>query len=333
MMADEVSRAVEVDELRGNDPIGVSECLVNIDREMQDWGFGHVDNSQAISQNLVRQILPKCRPLELSFYLPADWGWSKSGYAHGGFIRGEAIQSRPGGTTTTKYSVFPITAKRNLRRVWNLRGKEYRPVTANLKVKGGHVAINSPDLDWVPSETDHLDPRRGSEARPSISPWGYDVSVGHLLTNPENSATSAQLSFTMARKNVELRKGQKVGIAVMFNEDSKSTKKTIAGAFEGIYFKLEISVADIERIYGKPEKVNIYTGEIKLVGEMHIEYDINSFTGCSGAVVFLLDENQPEDSVQQCDWGAAVAIHAGAHPSQGDRNYGFMIKHYASLWG
>jgi hypothetical protein len=66
---------------------------------------------------------------------------------------------------------------------------------------------------------------------------------------------------------------------------------------------------------------------------MHIEYDNNSFTGCSGAVVFFLDENQPEDSVQQCDWGAAVAIHAGAHPSQGDRNDGFMIQHHASLWG
>jgi hypothetical protein len=200
-------------------------------------------------------------------------------------------------------------------------------------VKGGHVAINSPDLDWVPSEMDHLDLRRGSEARPLISRWGYDVSVGHLITNPENPATSAQLSFARAREKFELRKGQKVGIAVMFNEDSKPTKKTIAGAFEGIDFELEISVADVQRIYGKPGKVNIYTGEIKFVGEMHIEYDINSFTGCSGAVVFLLDENQPEDLVQRCDWGAAVAIHAGAHPSQGDRNYSFMIKHHASLWG
>jgi hypothetical protein len=114
MMADEVSRAVEVDNMRNNNPIGVSECLVNIDRQMQDWGFGHVDNSQAISQSLVRQILPKCRPLELAFCLPADLGWSKAGYAHGGFIRGEAIQSSPGGTRTTKYSVFPNPAKHNL---------------------------------------------------------------------------------------------------------------------------------------------------------------------------------------------------------------------------
>jgi hypothetical protein len=198
MMADKVSRAVEVDDLRDNNPIGVSECLVNIDREMQDWGFGHVDNSQAISQSLVRQMLPKCCPLELSFCLPADLGWSKAGYAHGGFICGEAIQSNPGGTTTTKYLVFPITAKHNLQQGWDFWGKEYHPVTANLKVKGGHVAINSPYLDWVPSEMDHLDLWRGSEARPSISPWGYDVSVGHLITNPENPATSAQLSSSFA---------------------------------------------------------------------------------------------------------------------------------------
>jgi hypothetical protein len=44
------------------------------------------------------------------------------------------------------------------------------------------------------------------------------------------------------------------------------------------------------------------------------------------------DKDQPEDSVQECDQGKAIAIHCGAHPYQGDRNYGFMlIKHDPSL--
>lgn len=47
--------------------------------------------------------------------------------------------------------------------------------------------------------------------------------------------------------------------------------------------------------------------------EKHIEYNINSFTGCSRAVVFLLDKGQPEDSVQECDY-------AGAYPTLGERN-------------
>jgi hypothetical protein len=33
---------------------------------------------------------------------------------------------------------------------------------------------------------------------------------------------------------------------------------------------------------------------------------------CSGAVGFLLNRNQPA-SVQQCDFGKAIAIHYGAH--------------------
>jgi hypothetical protein len=47
---------------------------------------------------------------------------------------------------------------------------------------------------------------------------------------------------------------------------------------------------DIKNIFSKPGVVNIYTGKLLCVGTRHIEYDINSFTGCSGAVVFLLDE-------------------------------------------
>jgi hypothetical protein len=37
---------------------------------------------------------------------------------------------------------------------------------------------------------------------------------------------------------------------------------------------------------------------------------MDSFTGCAGAVVFLLDENQPK-SVKKLDRGRAIAIHAG----------------------
>ena len=51
---------------------------------------------------------------------------------------------------------------------------------------------------------------------------------------------------------------------------------------------------------------------------------MNSFTGCSGAIVFLLDRNQPE-SVQQCDYGKAVAVHGGCHPFIITHNLGFIL--------
>jgi hypothetical protein len=86
----------------------------------------------------------------------------------------------------------------------------------------------------------------------------------------------------------------------MFSEESKPKASTITGAFD---FDLPVKEADIRRIYGRSGEVNIYTGTINFVVATHIEYDINAFTGCSGAVAFLLDEHQPEDSVQECDYG------------------------------
>jgi hypothetical protein len=65
-MADEIALLFEMEEAAEN-PTGIPECLVNFDREVLDWGFGHVDNQQAISKLLVREILPKCRPLHLAF--------------------------------------------------------------------------------------------------------------------------------------------------------------------------------------------------------------------------------------------------------------------------
>ena len=81
----------------------------------------------------------------------------------------------------------------------------------------------------------------------------------------------------------------------------------------------------LQRIFGSPGQVNVYTGRITLVGDHHIEYDINSYRGCSGAVVFLLDVNQPQ-SVREGDYGKAIAIHAGTHPTLLNRNVGFKLR-------
>jgi hypothetical protein len=55
-------------------------------------------------------------------------------------------------------------------------------------------------------------------------------------------------------------------------------------------------------------------GKSCTLGKDFIEDDVNSFTGCSGAVVFLLDEGQP-DSVDPSEYGKTIAIHSGAHPA------------------
>ena len=116
-------------------------------------------------------------------------------------------------------------------------------------------------------------------------------------------------------------------MAVVFPKHAKPTKKTIAGAFEN---EVDMDETEIKRIYGEHGQVNIYTGIILYVGMNHIEYDINGFTGCSGAIVFLTDVSQP-NSVDSCDVGMAVAIHSGSHPFLCDRNFGFIISRHPTM--
>ena len=156
-----------------------------------------------------------------------------------------------------------------------------------------------------------------------------DISTGAIITDAENFATEEKKSFAKVRNGFIPTKGQKVGIAIYFPEEGKPNKKTVATVFED---EVRISEMGLETIYGKHNQVNIYTGEILYVGPDFIEYDINSFMGCSGAVVFLLDMNQP-DSLDQANYGKAIAIHSGAHPTVGDRNVGFLINSYPVFAG
>jgi hypothetical protein len=145
-MADEIALLLEM-EKAPDYPTGISECL--------DWGFGHVDNQEAVSKLLVREILPKCRPLQLAFSMQPGQRWSKTGHAQGGFIRREDIQSSPAGTPS-RCTVFPVSAKHNLRQV-----SSYHPIAAKLKIPSAEVELDWGDLDWLPAPADPIDLRAG----------------------------------------------------------------------------------------------------------------------------------------------------------------------------
>jgi len=169
-MADDIAAWVPDEQLRFDaNPTGVADCLVNMDRRIVSWGIGHVDDPDAISKSLVRQIHPKCMPLEIS--LESDKGslFVKTGNVQGGFIRRDPIQESPGRSTTLNYSVYSITAKHNLRRVTDSLHHVHRPYMANFRVPGGLVRVNSPDLDWVPTAAHAYDLRAGLDARPVMT--------------------------------------------------------------------------------------------------------------------------------------------------------------------
>jgi hypothetical protein len=59
-------------------------------------------------------------------------------------------------------------------------------------------------------------------------------------------------------------------------------------------------------------QVTICTGALLFVGHDYGHHDINTFGGCSGAVVFLFLD-KPE-IVLPHDYGKAVTVHAAGHP-------------------
>jgi hypothetical protein len=71
--------------------------------------------------------------------------------------------------------------------------------------------------------------------------------------------------------------------------------------------------------------VAIYTGEITYVGMYHIEHNINTYDGCSGAIIFLLDTDDQLATVNQEDRGKAIAVHVGYGGELLHSNIGFKI--------
>jgi hypothetical protein len=187
------------------------------------------------------------------------------------------------------------------------------------------------DLDWISSGNDRIDLSAGMKgaegSRAALWDWGFDISIGRVLDKTEEAFTKEGHCFTLVRPDFKLEEGQKVGVAVVFARRTKPTPGSVAGSGENIK---RISEEQLVNIYGKPNEVNIYTGEIIKVRGEYIEYDVNSFTGCSGAIIFLLDKQQPQ-SVQPCDYGCAVAVHAGSHPVFTSRNLGFVLRKHTGL--
>lgn len=318
-MANDLEQRMSFEEEAKN-LIGVPECLIHMERRMVLHGAGRVDNPYAISANLTGYVRPKAHCLVVHFRKEGDV-LKRPGYGQVGFIRKDKIQTSPGGTED--FSVVPVTAKHNLR---CMDGGKLNAVQAEARIGERHTAdFAFDDLNWMSSTTDSVTIRSdgNKELRVRSATWTYgvDISKGNLVANPTEGVTSEHSSFALVRDTFHLEVGQKVGMAVLFTPQGKPTRQTVASV--GVQ-EVDISDSELERIYGQPNSVNLYTGLITYVGDDHIEYDINTFTGCSGATVFLLDQGQPP-SVQQCDYGRAVAVHAGAHPFMATRNLGFKI--------
>ena len=313
-MADNFALDIMMEQNKGPE-IGVAECLIDMSRTTVVYGTTHVDNPQAVSKEFAAQQSSKAFALSVYFLRPGSV-ISKPAEGQVGFLRGACVATSPGGKP--QYAVTPVTAKHNLRHLENSEAKcaiSYLPWD-----ESSMVSLSFSVLNWKPTSDDRLCIRGANSDNPMFCEFGVDIAKGEAIESYTQGITSEAGSFQCVRSDFELEKGQKIGMAVF----SRRSPTFVSASFDPEQPLGGLDEESLKRIYGRPKNVNIYTGEILLVGDNHIEHNINSFTGCSGAVVFLLDQNQPV-SVKPYDFGKAIAVHAGSHPTMMSRNLAFKL--------
>eukprot|EP00978_Attheya_sp_CCMP212_P022339 scaffold66596_cov72-Attheya_sp.AAC.2 len=139
-----------------------------------------------------------------------------------------------------------------------------------------------------------------------------DISFGDTISDPSIAMTKASRLFEKLPDTFNLCKGHKIGVLVyrtfdITHEDAKAPRGVI-----------------LEQVYGGKFRVCIYTGQVTEVSAngQTFCHDINTFKGCSGAIIFLLDKNQSSDVAAEFH-GRAVGINVGGLDE--DNNLGFLI--------
>lgn len=323
-MADEIGVSLlRNDNFQGS---GVAECLVDLSRKTQEYGPTRVDNTGSMSIDLAAEVSMKAFLLK-TFFAPPGVPLAKPSQGQVGFLRAEPIQSSPGGRP--QFAVVPLTAKHNLRHILSAEDRtnhqEHNAVGTESYPpwdKDSKLYLVFEDLNWIQTANDRLTIRGAHSDNPMIWPFGLDISMGNKITSYTQGVTGRDASFELVdADDFQFEIGQKIGIAVF----SEHTPTKVTASYDPEHpsdYKTDLLLD----VFGESNQVNIYTGKILVVGETHIEHDINAFTGCSGAIVFLLDLDQPS-SVLRKHWGSAIAVHVGSHPSIRTRNIGFKLVH------
>lgn len=301
---------------------GVAECLIDLGRTTVQYGAARVDNPSSISTELAARQSAKAFGLRTLFGIPGS-SVTKPSQGQVGFIRGGRIPPSPGGHI--QYAVTPVTAKHNLRQIRRTNlgvSQVYDAVSTETYLPWDtevRVHLSFPDLNWIPGHRNRLIISGAESDKLMIWDYGNDISTGTQISSYTQGVTSADGSYECVGSHFDYQVGQRIGIAVL--SEHAPTKRTASYNPEN---PSDYDEATLRRVFGEAKRVNIYTGEILLVGRDHVEHNINTFTGCAGAIIFLLDKDQPS-SVTSHDCGKAIAVHAGAHPTLRTRNLAFKL--------
>ena len=306
----------------------VAEKLIVRGRRIGDLGVSKVDNGASMSPELANVVSSKAFRLRI---ITKNRRTEESGnpfVGQVGFIRGARLVDSPplqrraigGGERpisnlrSSHFEATPITCLHNVANVRNedsgdMEDYQFSEIVAPT---GTSVHIFNFEGAGYEMSPEHAAVIRGGvgEGEGSRSEvkwaWGHDVTKAATLSNVSSLFTTRGSTFeAVVREGYRFRIGQKIGIAVFRDfaitcEDAGMRRNSVP-------------LTELEAIYGLTDQVNIYTGEIKDISPdgRAFEHDINTFRGCSGAIVFLLDQGQIDNGVIPDDYGKAIAVHAG----------------------
>lgn len=189
-----------------------------------------------------------------------------------------------------------VTALHNITQRWG-----YSPTFTTCTFSGSRFnetfPVEFPDL-CVPSRT--IKPLT-LEIGDTILSWEYGVDIARgqfqeteHATPPTKSANNYHV-FQSVPPDYQFSVGTTIGMAVFAKQAATmESSRMPSGA--------KVEPADV---YGAADEVSIYTGSMTHVGKRFFAHNMNSYRGCSGAIVFLLDgENE----------GKCVGVHIGSPP-------------------
>ena len=288
---------------------GYIERLIDKNQRAQVVGTEVVDNRDAILRGLLSEVAAKASQIVIVF--TDVRGQARHYHKQSGLLQGRKIAQSPeheppkAKRQRTKtgvrferfgsYAATPVTAKHNI-----ASQDVERYVIAMISFPHHQdCLVQFPDAGCVQSDRITVRPAP-SDDEDAVMWKADDVAFGTEIEDSVHVLTKKPLHFVQIPSDFELQVGQKIGISV-FRKFEISHQD--ANAAPGV---------DISLIYGPKNRPCIYTGEVKRVSDNGetFEHDINTFKGCSGAVIFLLDVDQI-NSVSETYHGMAVGIHVG----------------------
>lgn len=304
---------------------GRGERLIDSGREVGTVGTSFVSGKQEISSGLVAKVSVKACELYMTFTDTANN--NQNYYGQGGLIQGEKLAVTPSDGDGNGRTRQPKRRKTNSVTFQEYASYEATPVTAKYNLESCHderyrrTTVKSPDgldQDLIMPDggctlIDEITVRAATADTLKVTWDAEDVSFGEKVTDTSSSLTKKPRHFVKAPNGFRLRVGQKIGMAVyrtfdITHEDAKAPTNV-----------------SLEDVYGKKLQACVYTGIVTEVSENDQTFchSINAFEGCSGAVVFLLDQNQ-EVQVEDEFHGMAVGIHVGGLDL--NNNIAFLLK-------